>query len=155
LTPFEKDVLGLDITMNDVVSVSPAQGRRDVSCDLENLVNGQPTFSLEQKPQAMAFDIRHDVPQELTRAARVEQRKNVRMGEAADDVDLAQEPVCSQTTCNLGPKYLDRYLAVMTAIRGEIDSRHTPAPDLPLYCVHVWQRADKILEQIGHRASVG
>jgi len=153
LTAFEKDVLGLDITMNDIVSVSPAQGRRDVSRDLENLVNGQPTFSFEQNPQTIAVDIRHDVPQKLTRAAGVEQRKDVRMGEAADDLDLAQEPVCSQTTCNLGPEYLDRYLAVMTAIRGEIDSRHTTPPDLPLHCVNIWQRADEILEQIGHGAS--
>jgi hypothetical protein len=133
--------------------MSPAQGRCDVNRDLENLVNGQPTFSIEQNPQTIAFDIGHDVPQKLTRAPRVQQRKNVRMGKAADDLDLAQEPLCSQTTCNLGPEYLDRYLAVMPAIRGYIHSRHTTAPDLPLHCINVWQRADKILEQIGHRAS--
>ena len=54
------------------------------------------------------------------------------MIELRDDADFAREAVTPQRGGQLGPEDLERYLATVLEVLGQIDGRHAAGTDLPL-----------------------
>src|SRR5688572_13955779 len=64
------------------------------------------------------------------RLAGVVQRQNVWMRQPRGDLDLAQESLASDEASDVGVQHLDRYLASVPRIVGQVDRRHPAAADL-------------------------
>ena len=54
------------------------------------------------------------------------------MGERRGDPDLAGEPVGAEQRAELGPEHLDRHLAVVLEVVGQVDRGHAAAAELAL-----------------------
>ena len=76
------------------------------------------------------FDVRHDVIEETVGFAGVVQREDVRVLELGSDLDLAEEPFRAKGGGQLGPQYLDRHLAMVFQILGEVHRRHAAGTHL-------------------------
>ena len=76
----------------------------------------------------LALDEGHDVEQEAVGLARVEQRQDVGMLEIGGDLDLGQEALGADDGGELGAEHLDRDVAVVAQVVGEVDRRHAAAP---------------------------
>src|SRR3990172_1952540 len=74
------------------------------------------------------------------------------VGESSCDLDLPQEPLRAQQGRELGLQNLDRDLAVVLEVLGEVDSSHASAAELALKPVAVGQRGLETIERsgIGH-----
>ena len=62
------------------------------------------------------------------------------MMECRGDLDLAQEPVDAEHGGQVGLEDLERDLAVVLEVVGEVDGRHAPLAQLPLDAVAVGER---------------
>ena len=86
-------------------------------------------------PQRLPFHERHDVvgrPADLTA---VDQAEDVGMLQRRDRLDLAQEPLGADDGGQLGPENLDRDLAVVLQVLGQIDRGHAALAELALDAV--------------------
>jgi hypothetical protein len=77
------------------------------------------------------------------------------MLEVGRDLDLAEEPLGSQGSGQLGPKDLHGHGAVMPEILGEVDGRHPAMTELALEAVPVGQPGPKAIGDVGHGESCG
>ena len=93
---FEQDVLGLDIAVHDVLVVRVGQRIGDVPRDRHRVGDRQAPLANQPVAQALTRDVRHRVKQEAAGDPGVEQRQDVRVGEAGGDLDLAQKAFRSQ-----------------------------------------------------------
>jgi len=87
-----------------------------------------------------AVDVRHDIVQEGVCLAAVEQREDVRMVETGRELDLAQEPLRSERSREVGVEYLERNDPVVPAILREIYGRHASAPELAIDGIGAFER---------------
>ena len=71
------------------------------------------------------------------------------MGEPGGDPDLADEPLRAEDRAQLRPEDLERHLAVVLEIVGEVDGRHAAAPELALEGVAVGEGSGEAGELIG------
>ena len=67
------------------------------------------------------------------------------------DVDLAEESVAAEGSGQLGPKHLDRDLAVVPDVLGQVDGRHAAAAELPLEHVAIPQSVGEARIDWGHK----
>ena len=65
------------------------------------------------------------------------QRQDVRVLEVGGGLDLAQEPLGADDRGQLGPQHLDRDLAVVLEVLGEVDGGHAALAELALEAVAV------------------
>jgi hypothetical protein len=70
--------------------------------------------------------------------------------ERCRDLDLAEEPLVAECGGELGAEHLDRDVAMVLAILGEIDRRHAASADLSLDRVAVRERRAGVREQVDH-----
>ena len=61
------------------------------------------------------------------------------MVEPGRDLDLGQEPLDAQHRAQLGPEHLERDLAVVLEVGGEVDGRHAAGAELALDPVALFQ----------------
>jgi hypothetical protein len=85
----------------------------------------------------------------VTGRARVEQGDDVRVAEARDDGDLAQEAVAPDVFRHLRVHDLDRDRPVVSHIVREVDGCHAAAPDLALDPVAVRWKWRGLVGQLG------
>jgi hypothetical protein len=78
--------------------------------------------------------------------ARIEQRQDVRVVEPGGDLDFASEAAGTELGDQLGAKDLDRYLAPVLEVIGEVHRRHPTAAELPLHRVPVREPAGDLLQ---------
>src|SRR3972149_4401094 len=76
------------------------------------------------------------------------------VGESSCDLDLPQEPLRAQQGRELGLQNLDRDLAVVLEVLGEVDSSHASAAEFTLDAVAVRQGSPQTIErpEFGHEA---
>ena len=99
-----------------------------------------------------ARHIRHDIEEHRPAQAEVEragivEREDVGMAEPGRDTDLAQEALGAEHRAELGVEHLDRDLAVMPDVVGQVDRGHAAAAELALEA-HSGQpaRSHRVLE---------
>jgi hypothetical protein len=118
--------------MHDVARVRELERGGDLARDRERLGHGKHLLAPEPVAQRLALEKRHHVEQPPIDLARVVQRHDVRVRELRRDLDLAQEPRGADGLRELGLDELDRDLAAMAQVVGQIDDGHPTAADLAL-----------------------
>src|SRR5207244_7809578 len=81
----------------------------------------------------------------------VVKRKDVRVTEAGDDADLAQEPLRAQGGGDVRREHLDRHTAAVLPIHREIDRAHAAAAELALDRVPAPKRLGTACEGVRQR----
>ena len=89
-------------------------------------------FAVEAMAQRFAGDVRHHVVERPPRVAGIDQRQDVRVREPRRDSDLLQEALGTELCREVGSQHLDRDLARVLAVQGEVDGRGTATPQLAL-----------------------
>src|SRR4029077_9707065 len=116
----------------------------------DRLVDRERTFAREAGAKRLAIHERHHVVEKAVHLARVVQRQDVRMVHLRDDVDLAREAVDAHRRAQLGAQHLERDLAVVLDVAGQIDDGHAALTDLALDLVPAAQRGGEFF--IGRHA---
>ena len=86
-------------------------------------------------PQCLAFDIGHRVEQHAGGNARIEERQDVRVGQAGGDLDFAEKPLGAQRMGEIGAQDLQGHQALVLVIARQVHNRHSPAAELSLQSV--------------------
>ena len=94
----------------------------------------QRQFSLAANPlaQRLAGDIGHHIVKEAVDIARVEQREDVRMLQLGRDLDLTKEPRRPERGGEVFAQHLDRHLAMVLDVLGEVHGGHAARAELAL-----------------------
>ncbi len=146
----EKNVLRLDVPMNDSTRVRVRQRVRDFARDAHRVGDRQLTLALEAGAQRFAFDERHHVVELCGRAAAVEQRQDVRMLKARGESDLFEESLRTQHRRELRVQYLHRDFAPVADVFGQVDGRHAARAELTLEAVTVGESRGERRRRRGH-----
>ena len=93
----------------------------------------------EALPERLALDVRHDVVEESVGIARVEQAEDVGVLEIGAVTSISRGTARPHDRGQLGAQHLDRDLAMMLQVLGEIDRGHAALAQLPLDAVAVGQ----------------
>jgi hypothetical protein len=140
----EQDVLGFDVAVHHPVAVGIVERIRHFGRDSHGLVHAQLLLAIEAGAERLAFDVRHDVVQEVVVPVRrsagspaVEQRQDVGVLQRRGGLDLDHEPLGPDHRGELGPEDLDRDFAVMLEVLGQIHRGHAAGPQLLLDAVAV------------------
>ncbi len=135
--PFaEQDVAGLDVAMDDALTVGVVKSLGHLGGDRHCLVDRELNLRFEPLPKGLALDVRHDVVEKAGRLAGVEQGQDVRMVQAGGDLDLAQEALRTEGGRQLRVKDLDRDLSLvlqMSSARNTVAIPPRPISDSTAY----------------------
>ncbi len=149
----QQDVLGLDVAVDDAVPVGVVERVGDLARDPDGVGDRELLLAAQPVAQRLALDERHDVEEAAVRLARVEQRQDVRVLQIRRQLDLGEEPLGADHRGELGTHELERDLAVVPEILGQVYGRHSAGPDLAFDPVAVRQRALEAAEELGHVCS--
>ena len=140
LTLEQQDVLGLDVAMHDAARVGVIERLGHVARDRERRIDGKRSFAIQPLAQRLAAHEGHDIEEMPRRIARIEQRQDVRMAELRRDLDLAKKSLGADGARQLGIEHLDRDLAPMAQVVGQVDRRHSAAANLALDAIPATDR---------------
>ena len=141
MTALQQDVLRLDVAMDHAACVRVAQRVGDFAGDLQRSVNGKLLFPVETIAQRFAFDERHDIEEVAVGLAGVVQWQDVRMTQIRRDPDLGEKPLGAQHRTEFRFEHLDRHLAVVLEIVGEVHRRHPAGAELALDTIAIGEWA--------------
>ena len=144
----EQDVLRLDVTVDHLPLVRVIERGGDLPGDAQRLVDAKLLLASELAAQRFAPDVGHDVEEEPAGLTGVVQRQDVGMIQPGRGGHLSQKPVGPEGERQLGPQHLDRHLALVFHIVGEIHRRHAPAAELSLDGVTARERRAEAPELI-------
>ncbi len=116
-----------------------AQGVGHLQGDLDRVVDRELAFAVQPVPERFALDEGHDIEEEAVDRARVEEPEDVRVLQLGGQLDLALEPLTADGGGQVGIEDLDRHLAVVPDVAGEVDRGHPPLAELSLEQVAVSQ----------------
>jgi hypothetical protein len=148
----KEDVLRLDVAVDDVVRVGIGQRVGDFPGQPDRLLDRERLIPRHPLPQRLALDQRHDVEQEPFGVARVMQGENVGMVELGGGADLTQEAITAQGGGQFRPQHLDRHLAIVSQVVGEIDRGHATLPQFTFNFVAIGEGTLE-LSILGHRTT--
>ena len=132
VTGLDQHVRRLDVAVDDVELVRVGERVRDLARDHERVVHRQPGLAPEPVAQGLALDVGHDVVEEAVGLARVVQGKDVRVGQAGGDLDLAHEALGTERDGDVLPEDLDRDAARLPEVLRQIHRRHPASANLAL-----------------------
>ncbi len=135
------------------MAVCIAQCIRHFTRDLHRVFDGKLDLTIEEIPQGFALHVGHGVEQKSLRLPGVVQRQYAGMMQTGSDLDLAQEAVGADDRRQFGLQHLERHLAAVLQVLGQIDRRHAAAPQLPLDSVALGEGGREmahLLAWIGH-----
>jgi len=131
----QQHVLRLDVAMHDAVAMRVLERVGDLRGNADRVVDRELPFAVEPRAQRLSFDERHYIEQLAADAARIEERKNVRMLKTSGELDLLDESLRSDDRRKLRMKHLHRDTTVMPNIRKGLEKagrkRGDIAPPLP------------------------
>jgi len=137
-------------SVDDAVSVRVVERVGDLACNANRFVYAELRFPVELIAQRFAFDVRHHVVQEPVGRAGIEERQDVRVLETGGGLDLLDEAVATEDGGQLGLEDLDRDLAVVLQVFGEVDRGHAARADLMLDAVAVLEGAGDAVGDVSH-----
>ena len=150
LTGLEQDILRLDVAMDHAVAMGELERRRHRAGEGYRLFNAELFFPGELVAQRLPFDVRHDVVEEGVGVG-VVKRKDIRMLQVGGDLDLLEEPLRADDRGQLGAQHLERHLAAVLEILGEVDRGHATRAQLPLDAVAIGEG----VREAGHQGCHG
>ena len=133
----QQDVLRLDVAVDHAVAVGVVERPGDLGSDADRIADRELLLAVQPVPQRFALDERHHVVRGPVDFAGVDQAEDVGVLQVGDGLDLAEEPLGADHRRELRPQHLDRDLAVVLQVLGEIHRRHAALPQLPLDAVAV------------------
>ncbi len=113
------------------------QGVRHVVQDPHRIAHWELAFARQLDAQAFAFDVRHDVPQQIACRAGRQQRDDMRMLQRGRELDFAPEPFGIHAGGHLGREHFDDHPAAKRGLVGEEHAAHAATPELALDAVRV------------------
>ena len=147
----EEDVLRLDVAVDEPLPVSEIQRRTDFRGDSHCFTDRQLGLPPQPIPERAVGHVRADVVQPAVGLAGIDERQDVRVGEPRRDADLAQEALRAERGRQGRVEDLDRDLAAVLAVLGEIHRRHPAAPDLAFDGVALGERRGELGRRGRHR----
>ncbi len=149
-TLLEQDVARLDVTVHHAVTVRGLEGLAHLLGDGKRVVDGELPLPVETLAKRLPFDVRHHVEEDPSCLARIQDGQDVGVREASGDLDLTDEPVRSQGGRELGPEDLDRDLAFVLQVLGQIHGGHAALTELALEAVSVGESVSEAGGKLGH-----
>ena len=116
----------------DAVVVRVVERVGDFARDAHRVVHAELRFAIELRAERLAVDERHHVEQQAVRSPRVEERQDMRMLQARRRLDLGDEALAAEHGGEFGLEHLDRDVAVVLEVVGEIDRRHAAGAEFAL-----------------------
>src|SRR6185503_17063759 len=149
----QQDVLGLDVTMDDVLVVRVVERVGGLARDAKRIVDRKLIFTPEPLAQGLALDIRHGEPEVPACLARIKDTQDVWMLEPGGQANLAQEPVRTESGGELRMENLEGDGPVVPEIARQEDGGHAAAAELMLDRVAAGQGGrERRLEIAAHAA---
>ena len=130
MAALQQNVLRLDVAMDHATLVGVLQRIRHFTRNAQRVIHRELTLPIESAAQRLAVDERHHVEQLTIGAAAVEQRQDVRMLQRGGKLDLLKKPLRADDRTELGMQQLDRHVAPVTHVLGQIHGRHAALPEL-------------------------
>ena len=146
----EHHVVGLDVSVHHALAVRVGQRVHHLDQDLDRVVHRQFADAREPLPERFPLDIRHDEVEEAAGLAGVVERQDVGMLQAGCDLDLAEETLAAERGGELGPQHLERHLAPVPEVLGEVHRGHAAGADFPLDAVAVGEGGGEAGESLAH-----
>jgi hypothetical protein len=134
----QQDVLGLDVAVHHPAGMRRCQRIGHVVEDPHRLAYGQLALLAQPVAQRRPRHVWHHVVEEARRLPGVVHGEDVGVLQVGGDGDLAQEPLGRRR--QLRAHHLERHLAVVLQVLGEIHGGHPARAELPLDRVAVGQR---------------
>ncbi len=149
----QQDVLGLDVAVDHAVAVGVVERARHLARDPDRVRHRELLLPREPVAERLPFHEGHDVEEKLGDWAigrfgdwtagdpRIEQGQDVRVLQRGGGADLGEEPLGADHRGQLGAEHLDRHLAVVPQVLGQVHRGHPAMPQLPLDAVAVGKGA--------------
>src|SRR3954469_15231977 len=118
--------------MDHPTLVGVLQCRSDCPGNLQCVIGRKLALSAEPFSQSLSFYVGHDVVEEPSRFAGIEQRQDMRMLELGGEADLAEEAIGPEHGSQVGPEYFDGDKAIVLEFVRQIHRRHAAPPELTL-----------------------
>jgi hypothetical protein len=144
--PGQQDVVGLDVAVHDSATVREGQGIGDLAQDPGGILDRQLALTAQSLAQGSAVDEWRDVIGGVRHLARIDEPEDVRVLECGDRPDLKEKPFGAHGSGQLGFQDLDRDLAVVLQVLGEVDRGHAALAQLALEAVAVGQGGGEALK---------
>ena len=93
----------------------------------------------------------HVVQKSVSRPG-VDERQDVWVVEPSGDLDLGEEPLGAEDRPELGAEHLERDLAVVLEVPGQVDRGHAASPELPLDPIAIAEHGGEAVRCGGHSA---
>src|SRR5512132_1466217 len=156
----EQDVLGLDVTVDDPLSVRKCQRVRHLAQNAQGITNWQLGRAHQAGAKRFAGDIRHHVERPIDSRirrddTRVDEPENVWVLQASRQLDLGQETIAADHTHEFRADDLDRDHPLVPNVAGEVYGRHSPLTELPLDVVSTREALAEYLRWLGHERTLG
>ncbi len=149
----QQDVLGLDVAVDDLVTMRVLQGARHRRRDRHRIGNRQMPLAVEPLAERFALHVRHHVVDESVDLPGVVQRQDVGVLQVCGDADLVQEPFGAQGGRELGTQDLERDLSPVSQVLGEKHRRHAAVAQLPLDPVARSEGGAQTVERQAHEVT--
>jgi hypothetical protein len=148
LTLLQQDVLRLDVAVDHPVAMGIGQRAGHGAGDPKRLLHRQRPLG-EPGPERLTPGVRHHEEEMAVALARVVQRENLGMGQPRRDADLPEKPPRLIAPARFRTEYLERHLAAVLEVLGEIHAGRAAAADLLLQPVTAGQSRGGGVEKVG------
>jgi hypothetical protein len=147
----EKNVLRLDVAMDQAAAVRVVECVGDLTGDADGLVDRQLMLAVHPRAKRLAFDEGHDVIEQAVDVPRVVKRQDVRMRQLGRDLDLPAEALGADGGGEIRMEDLDGDVATVFEVAREEDGGHATAAELALDRVDLAQGLPKAGQEGAHR----
>src|SRR4029077_11818851 len=118
--------------------------------DAERLLERETLLHIEPLAERPARDERLHVVQHPVRLTRVDERHDMRVRQSSGDPDLAEESLGAERGGEAGPEHLDRDLAPVLPVLGQVDGRPAAATKLSLDRISVSESGGERSQRLRH-----
>ena len=155
----EQHVVGLDVAVNDPVSVRVGKRVADVAQYDGGLFDRQRAIVREAISQRPSLFIGHHVVRSAVHLARIVERHDVRMTQLRCDLDLAKKPRLAEPRGELRPHDFDCHVTRVPDVAGQEHGGHPALPDTANHAIpdgdRVGECVNAVVEQLGEAFGCG
>ena len=145
----EEHIARLHVAMNDALSVCVREGLGQLARDPRGFVDGQRALAPEPVAQAGPPHVRHRIEDQAVGHPGIVQRQDPGVLQLRGRLDLGEEPLTPDDGRQLGLQDLQRDLALVLQILGEVDRRHPALAQLPLHAIPAFESVVQSGDRVG------